>query len=82
MPPHLRRGHDISAPDGNEAIKRTAADIMEDMGRLHQVLALRKGARKPERRIETPGKPRTEVQEMKSSQFSSSKVDILQRMVE
>ena len=42
-------------------IKRTAADIMEDMRKLHQVLNLRKGARKPERRIETPSKTQAEV---------------------
>ena len=42
-------------------IKRTAADVMEDMGKLHQALTLRKGARKPERRIETPSKTQTEV---------------------
>lgn len=42
-------------------IKRTAADVMEDMRKLHQVLSLRKGARKPERRIETPSKTQAEV---------------------
>ena len=42
-------------------IKRTAADVMEDMGKLHQALTLRQGARKPERRIETPSKTQTEV---------------------
>jgi transposase len=42
-------------------IKRTAADVMEDMRKLHQVLSMRKGARKPERRIETPSKTQAEV---------------------
>jgi transposase len=42
-------------------LKRTAADVMEDMRRLHQTLALKKGARKPERRIETPSKTQAEV---------------------
>jgi transposase len=42
-------------------IKRMAADVMEDMGKLHQALTLRQGARKPERRIETPSKTQTEV---------------------
>jgi transposase len=42
-------------------IKRTAADIMEEMRRLHQVLSLRKGERKPGRRLETPSKTQAEV---------------------
>jgi len=42
-------------------IKRTAADVMEDMGKLHQALTMRKESRKPERRIETPGKTQAEV---------------------
>jgi transposase len=42
-------------------LKRTAADVMEDMRRLHQTLVLKKGARKPERRIETPSKTQAEV---------------------
>jgi hypothetical protein len=42
-------------------IKRTAADVMEDMGKLHQALTMRKVSRKPERRIETPGKTQAEV---------------------
>ncbi|MFH0824744.1 MAG: IS1634 family transposase [Pseudomonadota bacterium] len=42
-------------------IKRTAADVMEDMRKLHQVLSIRKEARKPERRIETPSKTQAEV---------------------
>jgi transposase len=42
-------------------IKRTAADVMKDMQKLHQALSLRKGTRKPERRIETPSKTRAEV---------------------
>ena len=42
-------------------LKRTAADVMEDMRRLHQALTLKKGSRKPERRIETPSKTQAEV---------------------
>jgi transposase len=42
-------------------IKRTTADIMEDMQHLHYVLSLRKGARKPDRRLETPSKTQSEV---------------------
>ena len=42
-------------------IKRTAADVMEDMRKLHQVLTMRREARKPERRIETPSKTQAEV---------------------
>jgi transposase len=42
-------------------IKRTAAEIMEDMRDLHYVLSLQKGTRKPTRRIETPGKTQAEV---------------------
>jgi transposase len=41
--------------------KRTAADVMEDMRKLHQVLTIRRGGRKPERRIETPSKTQAEV---------------------
>lgn len=42
-------------------IKRTAADIMQDMRRLHYVLSIKKGARKPNRRLETPSKTQAEV---------------------
>ena len=42
-------------------INRTAADIMEDMRRLHQILSLKKGERKPNRRLETPSKTQVEV---------------------
>lgn len=42
-------------------INRTAADIMPDMRRLHQVLSLKKGERKPGRRLETPSKTQAEV---------------------
>jgi transposase len=42
-------------------INRTAAEIMEDMRHLHHVLSLRKGARKPDRRLETPSKTQAEV---------------------
>ena len=42
-------------------VERTAHDVMTDMQRLHSVLSVRKGARKPERRLETPGKTQAEV---------------------
>jgi transposase len=42
-------------------INRTAADIMQDMHRLHSVLSIPKGARKPNRRLETPSKTQAEV---------------------
>jgi transposase len=55
---YLRR---IELGLSSAGIKRTAADVMEDMRKLHQVLVIRKGARKPERRIETPSKTQAEV---------------------
>lgn len=42
-------------------VQRTADAVMTDMRRLHSVLSLRKGARKPERRLETPSKTQAEV---------------------
>ena len=42
-------------------IKRTAADVMEDMRKLHQALNMRKDARKLERCTETPSKTQAEV---------------------
>jgi len=42
-------------------IKRTAADVMDDMRHLHSVLMLPAGARKPRRRLETPSKTQAEV---------------------
>jgi len=42
-------------------IERTAEDVMDDMQHLHSVLTLQKGARKPNRRLETPSKTQTEV---------------------
>ncbi len=42
-------------------IQRTAADVMEDMRKLHQVLSMKTGERKPRRRIETPSKTQAEV---------------------
>lgn len=42
-------------------IQRTANDVMNDMQRLHSILLLRKGARKPERRLETPSETQAEV---------------------
>jgi transposase len=42
-------------------IQRTAADIMEDMQHLHSVLSMKKGSRKPDRRLETPSKTQGEV---------------------
>jgi transposase len=42
-------------------INRTAEDVMDDMQRLHSVLTLNKGSRKPIRRLETPTKTQSEV---------------------
>ena len=42
-------------------IKRTAEDVMDDMRHLHSVLSVKKGSRKPLRRIETPSKTQAEV---------------------
>jgi transposase len=42
-------------------IQRTASNVMADMRKLHSVLSLRQGARKLERRLETPSKTQAEV---------------------
>ena len=42
-------------------IKRSAADVMNDMQHLHSVLSIKKGHRTPERRLETPSKYQAEV---------------------
>ena len=42
-------------------IKRSAAEVMDDMRHLHSVLSIRKGHRTPERRLETPSKTQAEV---------------------
>jgi len=55
---YLRRIELVLAAAGK---KRTAAEIMEEMRHLHHVLSLRRGARKPERRLETPSKTQAEV---------------------
>jgi transposase len=55
---YLRR---IELRLASAGIKRTAADVMKDMQKLHQALNIRKGTRKPERRIETPSKTQAEV---------------------
>ena len=44
-----------------KGIQRTANDVMADMQRLHSVLSLKKGARKPERHLETPSETQAEV---------------------
>ncbi len=44
-----------------QGIKRSADDVMEDMKKLHSVLMLNNGKRKPVRRLETPSKTQTEV---------------------
>jgi transposase len=46
---------------GAAGVKRTAEDVMYDMRHLHSVLSVRKGARKPLRRLETPSKTQAEV---------------------
>ncbi len=55
---YLRR---IELKMDRAGLKRTAEDVMDDMRHLHYVLALRKGARKPDRRLETPSKTQAEV---------------------
>ena len=55
---YLRR---IELQVASVGIKRTAAEIMEDMRHLHYVLSMQKGARKPDRRLETPSKTQAEV---------------------
>jgi len=42
-------------------VNRTAEDVMDDMQHLHSVLSLKKGSRKPIRRIETPIKSQAEI---------------------
>ena len=42
-------------------IGRTVEDVMDDMCRLHSVLTIKKGKRKPIRRLETPTKTQSEV---------------------
>jgi hypothetical protein len=42
-------------------IKRTAVEVMEDMSHLHYILSLKKGDRKPSRRLETPSKTQAEA---------------------
>jgi transposase len=42
-------------------LNRTAADVMEEMRRLHSVLTLTDGRSKPQRRLETPSKTQAEV---------------------
>lgn len=42
-------------------INRTAAEIMDDMQHLHYVLSMKRGARKPDRRLEMPSKTQDEV---------------------
>jgi transposase len=41
--------------------KRSIEEIMDDMRHLHYVLRVKKGSRTPERRLETPSKPQSEV---------------------
>ena len=45
----------------SKGIQRTPNDVMADMQRLHSVLLLSKGARKPERRLEIPSETQAEV---------------------
>jgi len=46
---------------GAAGVHRTAADVMDDMRRLHSVLTLTDGRSQPMRRIETPTKTQSEV---------------------
>ena len=43
------------------AQKRSIEEVMNDMRHLHYVLSVKKGSRKPERRLETPSKTQSEV---------------------
>ncbi len=45
----------------SQSIKRTAESVMEGMRHFHSVLSLKKGARKPIRKLETPSKTQAEV---------------------
>lgn len=58
----------------NAGVSRTAGDVMTDMRRLHSVLSLRAGTRKPERRLETPSKTQAEVLMALGYQIDSSGV--------
>jgi transposase len=55
---YLRR---IELKMESAGLKRTAAEIMDDMRHLHYVLSLKKGTRKPNRRLETPSKTQAEI---------------------
>jgi len=57
-----------------KGIQRTANDVMGDMQRLHSVMSLRKGARKPERRLETPSETQAEVLEALGYRINSDGV--------
>ena len=43
------------------SVKRIAASVMEDMRRLHSMLSLTDGRRKPQRTVEVPSKTQSEV---------------------
>lgn len=58
----------------NAGVQHTADAVMTDMRRLHSVLSMRKGVRKPERRLETPSKTQSEVLKAFGCQIDSDGV--------
>jgi transposase len=68
---YLRR---IELKMESAGLKRTAAEIMDDMRHLHYVLSLKKGTRKPNRRLETPSKTQAEVLSVFGHQVNASGV--------
>ena len=57
-------------------VKRTAPDVMEDLGHLHSVLMLAAGGRKPTRRLEEPTK--TQAEALKALGYQVDKGGVLQ----
>jgi transposase len=57
-------------------VKRTATDVMEDLGHLHSVLTIAAGGRKPTRRLEEPTK--TQAEALKALGYLVGKGGVLQ----
>ncbi len=57
-------------------VKRTAADVMEDLNHLHSVLTIAAGSRKPTRRLEEPSK--TQAEALKALGYQVDKGGVLQ----
>lgn len=57
-------------------VRRTAADVMEDLNHLHSVLMLAAGGRKPTRRLEEPTK--TQAEALKALGYQVDKCGVLQ----